>query len=144
MFLINEDTRYIFHEAQVNLVLGIGIDIVDIVSFRRRLDNELIEELFLPAEVEYCRSQVRYWENFAARFAAKEATFKVLGAGLSSGLRFKDVEIVKCLESGSISLMLHGKAFVIQNEKKIDKIFVSVSHTKKNAIAIVIAEAKPV
>lgn len=126
------------------MVTGTGIDIVDVVSFRKRLDDRLVEELFLPAEIEYCRSQVRYWENFAVRFAAKEAAFKALGSGLSSGLRFKDVEIVKCLESGSISIKLHGKALIIQGERKIDKILVSVSHTKINAIAIVIAEGKRV
>ncbi|MCD4707548.1 MAG: holo-ACP synthase [Candidatus Sabulitectum sp.] len=126
------------------MVIGIGIDTVDVLSFRRRLDDRLIEELFLPAETEYCRTQVRYWENFAARFAAKEATFKALGSGLSSGLRFRDVEIVRRMETGSISLKLYGKALMIQNERKIDKILVSVSHTEKNAIAIVIAEGKSV
>ncbi|MCK5131965.1 MAG: holo-ACP synthase [Candidatus Sabulitectum sp.] len=126
------------------MVAGVGIDIVDVATFRSRLDDRLIAELFLPAEIEYCRSQVRYWENFAARFAAKEAAFKALGAGLSSGLRFKDVEIVKCGETGNISIKLHGKALAIQDEKRIDKILVSVSHTKKNAIAIIIAEGKAV
>ncbi len=126
------------------MVAGIGIDTVDVVAFRKRLDDRLVEELFLPAEIEYCYSQVRHWENFAARFAAKEAAFKALGAGLSSGLRFKDVEIVKCYESGSISIKLHGKALSVKNRRKIDKIFVSISHTKVNAISIVIAEGKSV
>jgi len=137
-------TRYISREVQVNLVVGVGIDTVDVVSFRKRLNDLLVEELFLPAEIEYCRSQVRFWENFAARFAAKEATFKALGAGLSSGLRFKDVEIVKCADSGSISIKLHGKARSFQNRKKVTNIFVSISHTKVNAISIVIAEGKSV
>lgn len=144
MYLIKEDTRCIYHEEQVNLVIGIGIDIVDVVFFRKRLNDQLVEELFLSAEIDYCRSQVRYWENFAARFAAKEATFKALGSGLSSGLRFRDVEIVRCMETGSISLKLHDKALMIQNERKIDRILVSVSHTEMNAIAIVIAEGKSV
>lgn len=126
------------------MVAGVGIDIVDVALFRSRLDDRLIDELFLPAETEYCRSQVRYWENFAARFAAKEAAFKALGAGLSSGLGFRDVEVVKCAETGSISLRLYGKALMIQDEKKIDKIIVSVSHTKSSAIAIAIAHGKSV
>lgn len=126
------------------MVVGIGIDTVDVVSFKSRLCDSLIEELFFPGEIEYCKSQVRYWENFAARFAAKEATFKALGAGLSSGLRFKDVEIVKSPASGSISLKLHGKALTVQNKKNINSLHVSISHTRNSAIAIVIAEGKSV
>ncbi len=137
-------TRYISREVQVNLVIGIGIDTVDVVSFRKRLDDPLTEELFLPMEIEYCRSQVRYWENFAARFAAKEAVFKALGAGLSSGLRFRDVEIVKNTETGGISIRLHGKALAVQIERRIERILVSLSHTRINAVALVIAEGKSV
>ncbi len=126
------------------MIAGIGIDTVDVVSFRERLNENLVNELFLAAEINYCKSQVRYWENFAARFAAKEATFKAMGSGLSSGLRFKDVEIVKCYDSGSISLSLHGDALILQKEMNISKLLVSVSHTKLNAIAIVIAEREQV
>ena len=123
------------------MVVGIGIDTVDVVSFRRRLNDQLIEELFLADEIAYCRTQVRYWENFAARFAAKEAAFKALGSGLSSGLRFKDVEIVRCRDTGNISLKLYGKAVMVQNRKRITNLPVSISHTEKNAIAIVLAES---
>ncbi len=126
------------------MVIGIGIDSVDVLLFKSRLSDALIDELFLPNEIRYCESQVRFWENFAARFAAKEAAFKALGAGLSSGLRFKDVEIIKLQETGSVSLKLHGRALSVQTEKKIDSIHVSLSHTKKNAVAIVIAEGKTV
>ena len=126
------------------MVIGIGIDSVDVVLFRSRLSDGLVEELFLPDEIQYCKSQVRYWENFAARFAAKEAAFKALGAGLSSGLRFRDIEIVKFHDTGSVSLKLHGKALMVKKEKKIDSILVSLSHTRKNAVAIVIAEGKSV
>ncbi len=52
-------------------VKGIGIDLVEIDQFRKKLSEDLIREVFLPDEIEYCRSQVRYWENFAGRFAAK-------------------------------------------------------------------------
>ena len=137
------DTRLVLWK-KYKLIIGIGIDSVDVLLFKNRLSDELIEELFLPDEIQYCRSQVRYWENFAARFAAKEAAFKALGAGLSSGLRFRDVEIVKLEETGSVSLKLHGRALSIQKEKRINSILVSLSHTKKNAVAIVIAEGKTV
>jgi holo-[acyl-carrier protein] synthase len=126
------------------LVVGIGIDTVDMDSFRKKLTQELIDELFQPDEIAYCSSQVRFWENFAARFAAKEAAFKALGTGLSSGLRFKEVEIIKCMELGSVSIKLHGNALRAGNEKKVTRLFVSLSHSGRNAIAIVLAESKTV
>jgi holo-[acyl-carrier protein] synthase len=128
----------------VNVVLGIGIDTVDVVSFRNRLDGRLVDELFLPAEIDYCRSQVRSWENFAARFAAKEAAFKAIGRGLASGIRFLDVEIVRNTDTGAVSLKLHGKALFFQKSLGIQSLHVSISHTKNNAVAIVVAEGEPV
>lgn len=121
-------------------VKGIGIDLVELDDFRKRLSDELIQQLFLPGETAYCRSQVRYWENFAARFAAKEALFKALGAGLSHGLRFTDVEVIRNPESGAVSLSLTGRARVISIEKGIDELSLSISHTRRYAVAVVLAQ----
>jgi holo-[acyl-carrier protein] synthase len=128
----------------VHVVLGIGIDTVDVVSFRNRLGDKLVDELFLSAEIEYCRSQARPWENYAARFAAKEAAFKAIGRGLSSGTRFLDVEIVRNAETGAVSLQLYGKALLLQKSLGIQSLHVSISHTRSNAVAIVVAEGEPV
>jgi len=126
------------------VILGIGIDTVDVVSFRNRLDDRLVDEIFLPAEIEYCLSQARPWENFAARFAAKEAAFKAIGRGLSSGIRFLDVEIVRNTETGAVSLEFYGKALLFQKSFGIQSLHVSISHTRNNAVAIVIAADEPV
>ncbi|MCK5063788.1 MAG: holo-ACP synthase, partial [Candidatus Fermentibacteraceae bacterium] len=120
-------------------VIGVGIDIVDLDVFRARLDDGLIEELFLPEEVKYCSGRARPWESYAARFAAKEATFKALSAGLSQGLRWKHVEILKD-ESGAVAVQLTGLALKQAQEKKVKEIHLSVSHTKLNAMAIVVME----
>jgi len=122
------------------MVKGIGIDLVEVQQFRAKLTDELVNELFTESEIEYCRSQVRYWENFAARFAAKEATFKALGKGLSAGLRFKDVEVVKNMETGAVSIKLHRSALRAMEENSVSALSVSLSHTRQSAIAVVIAE----
>ncbi len=122
------------------MVVGIGIDLVDMERFREKLNQELIEEIYLPSETDYCRSQIRYWENFAARFAAKEAAFKALGHGLSSGLRFREVEVKRDPKTGAVFLDLHGLALKTMQQNGITKLLVSLSHTRKSAIALVIAE----
>lgn len=121
-------------------IIGVGIDIVDIDVFRNRLDNGMVNELFLPGEIEYCSSRARPWESYAARFAAKEASFKALGVGLSHGLRWKDVEIIK-EETGAVSIQLSGKALEHAEKIKVKQVHLSISHSGENAIAVVTMES---
>jgi holo-[acyl-carrier protein] synthase len=123
------------------MIIGLGIDIVDLTEFRDRLNDDLVAELFLPAEMEYCRSQAHSWENYAGRFAAKEAAFKALGAGLEQGLRFNQVEILRA-DTGAVSLEFHGRAAELAAELGVLKSFVSISHSRSNAVAVVIAEGE--
>ncbi len=120
-------------------IIGVGIDIVDIGIFKSRLDDGMVSELFLPGEIEYCSTRARPWESYAARFAAKEASFKALGAGLSHGLRWKNVEVIKD-ESGAVSVLLSGKALEQAKNIQVKQIRLSISHSGENAIAVVTME----
>ena len=120
-------------------IIGVRIDIVDIGIFKSRLDVGMVSELFLPGEIEYCSTRARPWESYAARFAAKEASFKALGAGLSHGLRWKNVEIIKD-ESGAVSVLLNGKALEHASNKQVKQVRLSISHSGENAIAVVTME----
>ena len=121
------------------MIVGIGIDIVEVGRFKNRLSEELILELFLPHEIEYCRTQRRNEENFAARFGAKEAVFKALGSGLEQGLRWHDVAVVKN-DSGAVHLQFTGLAAELIKKKSITNTHLSLSHSRDNAIAMVVLE----
>ena len=123
-------------------VVGVGIDIVDLAVFRRRLESQegLAEELFLTDEIEYCRERARPWESYAARFAAKEAAFKALGRGLSQGLRWNQIEVVR-ENSGAVGLRLSGPALIAAEELEVEDFLLSMSHSGDNAIAVVMAVA---
>ncbi len=123
------------------MIIGSGIDIVDVIVFRRRLNEDLISDLFLPGEIEYCSKLSNYYESYAARFAAKEAAFKSLGAGLAEGLRFKMVEVLR-KESGRVELKFTGAALELAESKGVKKAFLSLSHTKTNAVAFVLLEGE--
>lgn len=121
------------------MIVGIGIDIVDLERFQKRLSPELIEELFLPGEIAYCSTQHHNEENYAARFAAKEAVFKALGAGLEQGLHWHDVEVLK-KDTGAVYLAFKGKAAQLAAQKSVTISHLSLSHSRQNAIAMVVLE----
>ena len=70
-------------------VVGVGIDVVDVARFGESLARTpaLRERLFTEAEAS------RPLASLAARFAAKEAIAKALGA--PAGLAWHDAEVVK-------------------------------------------------
>ena len=85
-------------------------------------------------ELAYCgKTQTRY-ARLAARFAAKEATLKALGTGLTVGMNWQDVEI--CADAvGKPSLVLHGKVKQCASELGVVTTFVSLSHAVDYAVA---------
>jgi holo-[acyl-carrier protein] synthase len=123
------------------VIVGVGIDIVDLEEFRARLSDDLVADVFLPAEIEYASSRARPWESFAARFAAKEAAMKALGAGLAQGMRWRDIEVVRDA-AGQVELALRGAALELSREKGTLSTSLSVSHSARSAVAVVILEGR--
>src|SRR3989344_2012716 len=109
---------------------SVGVDIVDVDDFKRRISRtrSLAERLFTKNEIEYCKK--RGVEHLASRFAAKEALVKALNF---KAIEWHDVE-VKNSESGK-------PYFKIKKELKkklgIKSIDLSISNTKRSAVAVV-------
>src|SRR5262245_19032113 len=95
------------------MIIGIGIDIVDIPRLERTLaqhGERFLNRIYTPREIAYCEIVVRKIERYATRFAAKEAARKALGAVASiSTLGWRDVEIIPSSE-GAPQLEFHGRA----------------------------------
>lgn len=121
------------------MIIGVGIDIVDLDEFRAQLSDALVDDTFLPSEIEYSRARARPWESFAARFAAKEAAMKALGAGIADGIRWHDVEVVRA-PSGGVGLRLSGKALEVARERGVSSLRLSMAHSRAHAVAIVVCE----
>jgi len=113
--------------------LSVGIDIVDIVDFRKRIARTkfLKGRIFTKHEREYCEN--KGLEHLAVRFAAKEAFAKACGV---TGLAWHDVE-VNNLVSGKPVLSVNEK---VMKRLKIRNIDISMSHTRKSAIAFVVVQ----
>lgn len=126
-------------------VVSHGVDLVEVARIAEMLaqhPGRFRERVFTPAELEYAAAGRREAEHLAARFAAKEAAFKALGTGLSQGLSWTDVEVLRS-PSGEPTLALHGRAAQIAAQKGIARMILSLSHTDTMAMASVIAVGDP-
>lgn len=92
-------------------MIRLGIDIVDIARLADRMATwpKLADRMFTPAEQQYCMSRPSPPQHFAARAAAKEATFKALGEGWPL-VGWTDIEVVSGENRGRPSLELSGRA----------------------------------
>lgn len=121
--------------------LRVGVDVVDIDDVDdaiARFGPRYLHRLFTRQEVGSCPSGGRgQAAGLAARFAAKEATVKVLRpAGQHPGWR--SVEVLRH-PSGSCSLALHGRAAELAGLDGLTSLAVSLSHEGSVALAVVVA-----
>jgi len=116
------------------MIVGIGVDLVDIGRFERTLERtpRLLERLFSPAE------QTRSPRSLAARYAAKEALIKALGG--SDGVHWTEIEITP-EASGRPWFTLTGSTAAVLVERGITGLHLSMSHDAGFATAFVVAEA---
>lgn len=120
--------------------MRIGIDIVDIRRFELVVQRtpRLLQRVFTDRERAYCMAKSNPYPSLAARFAAKEAVRK-LHPGLSQGICFHDVEVTVDGQ-GRPGVALHGVAWERCKTLGFTAIDLSLSHSKEQAIAAVIAE----
>ncbi len=123
------------------MIYGIGTDIIEIERVKKQLIeiSGLKEKLFTQTEIEYCNSKKHSYQNFAARFAAKEAFFKALGTGWRYGMSFNEIEIINN-QLGKPEIITHGKSKEFADKENIKTIHISISHIKDVASATVILE----
>jgi holo-[acyl-carrier protein] synthase len=125
-------------------ILGHGIDIVETDRIRRMVlehGQRFLDRCFTASEQQYCsRSEKRYYEHLAGRFAAKEAILKVLGTGWSGGIAWTDMEILPS-PAGQPKLVLSGEALAIAQRLGIGHWHLSISHIETHATASAIGES---
>jgi holo-[acyl-carrier protein] synthase len=115
------------------VIVGIGVDIVDVQRFVATLERtpHLADRLFVSHERD------RKPESLAAAFAAKEAVAKALGA--PNGLDWHEVE-VQHDSDGRPRLHLGGHSAQIAHARGVIRWHLSLSHDVGTAVAMVIAE----
>uniref|UniRef100_E2EKM0 Holo-[acyl-carrier-protein] synthase n=1 Tax=Streptomyces sp. SANK 61196 TaxID=764784 RepID=E2EKM0_9ACTN len=122
------------------LIVGIGIDVAGIDRFGRALDRNpgLARRLFTEAELTLPSGAARGTASLAARFAAKEAVAKALGA--PGGLRWHDAEI-RTVAGGRPTLRVRGTVAAAAARCGIGSWHVSLTHDADVASAVVVASS---
>ena len=122
------------------MIVGIGIDLVDIERFRTSLTRtpSMRTRLFTDSELAYVAPQADPVPSLAARFAAREAVMKALGLGLGA-FGFHDVWVERA-ESGQPSLAITGPALELSDAAGVATWHLSLTHSASTAGAYVIAE----
>lgn len=118
--------------------ISVGIDLLapDDVQESLRLHGErYLKRVYTDGELRDCGSSP---ERLAARFAAKEATMKVLGP-VEEPVPWSSIEITRDL-SGRPSLALGGEADSLARQRGVSRLAVSLAHERNVVAAIVLAE----
>ncbi len=124
------------------MVIGIGIDIIEIDRIKASIDkygNHFLQKIYTETEIKYCQDKSNKYQHFAARFAAKEAVFKALSTGWNKEVGWQDIEI-KNEPSGMPIVKLKGKLKSFLNEEKSLKISMSHSRDYVTCVAIIYKE----
>ncbi len=122
------------------MILGTGIDIMEIPRMSRALANPRTGErfrkrVFTPGEIAYCAGRKRSADqSFAARWAAKEATMKALGRLFG----WQEIEVLRT--NGPPTIAVYGRAAERAKKLGVVRFHLTLSHDAGLAIAYVIAE----
>jgi len=119
------------------MICGTGVDIVEVFRMRDAINKwgtNFLSKIFTKKEMEYSYSRRFSHQHFAARFAAKEAVFKAFGEGRRSPIKWTDIEILNNGEGRPV-VEFHDDALKLKKSKKINRVIVSMSHSKNYAVA---------
>ena len=125
------------------MIVGIGIDLVDVARMRRLLDRKgerALLRMFTEGERAYAATHPEPARQLAARAAAKEAAFKALaGNDLARGIGWRELEVVSRTHQAPI-LLLHGRAYDRASELGVVRVHLTITHTDTTAGAFVVVE----
>ena len=114
-----------------------GIDIIEIARIKKAMERwgeAFLHRVYTDAEIKQYHQKP---PSLAARFACKEAGMKLLGTG-RRGVRWREIETLS-QPGGKPVVKLYGRAQRRASQLGLKEIAVSLSHSKENAVASVVA-----
>ena len=120
------------------MIIGIGNDIIEIERIEKAISKEDFKnKIYSQRELENIEKRGNRTETYAGIFSAKEAISKAIGTGVRE-FSLTDLEILND-DLGKPYVVVSEKLDKILRNKKEDyQIEISISHSKKYAIAMAI------
>lgn len=123
------------------MIVGIGLDIVEIDRFGKQSHPRLTERILTSRErklLEKCESQTRRQEFLAGRFTVKEAVAKAFGTGIGKQMGWQDIEVLP--GATGIPIAVFAPQVLERLGWSDVAVHVSITHSRQFAAAQVIVE----
>ena len=124
------------------MIIGSGIDLIEIARIQQsmeRFGKRFLDRVFTASEQGYCMRKRNAAESLAARFAAKEAAAKALGTGISRGVNWLEIEVIR-EPGGRPGICFHGRAAEFASRLGVVQAALSLTHTGSLSMASVVLE----
>ncbi len=124
------------------MLVGLGVDLVAVPRVRSELARDPVgfkNSLFTAREIAECDLLIRSAQQYAVRFAAKEAFLKALGTGAPNTGAFRQIEVLKQGQSRP-RIVLHDAMAHEAESRGVRAISVSLDQRREWAVAAVILE----
>ena len=121
------------------MVIGIGIDIIEIERIKKSIDTygvSFLNKIYTQNELDYCLAKNNKYQHLAARFAAKEAIYKALASGWEKDATWTSMEILN-EPNGLPIVKFFGKLKEFISDDKDIKISLSHSDNYVTCVAII-------
>ncbi len=121
------------------MILGIGIDIIEIKRIKESIDkygDSFLNKIYTQNELDYCLSKFNKYQHLAARFAAKEAIYKAIATSWEKDATWKSIEIIN-EPNGLPTAKFFGKLKDYLSDDKDIKISLSHSEHYVTGVAII-------
>lgn len=125
-------------------IRGIGTDLCRVIRIKKSLEQygeRFEKKIFTDEERKYCNQRREPEIHFAGRFAVKESIYKALGTGISMGVRWKEVEVIRS-PGGPPRCHLSGRAEELAKSQEADSIYITITHDGDFAMAVAILEGQ--
>ena len=122
------------------MIVGVGVDVVDVARFSATVERTpgIVDRVLTPEETVAADGAPLGPASLAARFAAKEAVAKVLGA--PSGLAWHDCQVLRSA-TGRPELHVRGTVAAAARALGVERWHVSLTHDGGMAVAQVVGES---
>lgn len=117
----------------------IGIDIVSVKRMQQAIERQgkrFLDRIFTDKEQTYCEAKRNKFENYAGRFAAKEAVIKAKKGGRGR-MAFSDIEVVRAF-NGAPSIYISEQARKKLRISPKAKFELTMAHERDFAVVAVV------